>query len=142
MVIPERCFANWWNQLDTEQRTQVIVWIPPCGPEQAEVFSIRLWHELHAWMWDHLKNQVRSMLSHFRLQPGDRVNGVLYREISDHERQLFPLLGEAYAIAVLEPSPETSNEVQFWIIDTEAEYDENILLSLSGLGLPNRDQAV
>jgi hypothetical protein len=54
-VRREGTFARWWNGLDANQRSEIIVRIPSCGPEQAEVFSHRLWYELHGWMRDHLR---------------------------------------------------------------------------------------
>jgi len=43
-------YETWWNGLSPELRTDVLQSIPLMGEDQREIFSRRLWHELHAWL--------------------------------------------------------------------------------------------
>lgn len=45
----------WWNSLTPEERTQVLGKGPAQSSEQVQLFSNRLWHELHGWMRDELR---------------------------------------------------------------------------------------
>ena len=48
-------YQIWWNQLAPDQRIAMFTHIPLHSPEQAKLFSERLWHELHGWMRDELR---------------------------------------------------------------------------------------
>ncbi len=45
----------WWNSLTQELRTDILKLIPTMGTEQQELFSQRLWHELHGWLRDDIR---------------------------------------------------------------------------------------
>ncbi len=48
-------YETWWNSLTQERRTDILKLIPAVGAEQQELFSQRLWHELH----DRLRDDIR-----------------------------------------------------------------------------------
>ncbi len=48
-------YERWWNSLPREQRALMFAKVRLQTPEQAELFSERLWHELHGWMRDELR---------------------------------------------------------------------------------------
>jgi hypothetical protein len=56
-----RCEA-WWNRLAPEQRLAIFAKVPLHCPEQAELFSRRLWHELHGWMRDELRSHIQTFM--------------------------------------------------------------------------------
>jgi hypothetical protein len=151
MSASDNPFENWWNGLKPEQRVDILRLIPLRPPEQIAVFSSRCWHELHGWMRDHLRKVYAEpglldkfdLLSYFRAQGcfgrSQCVHGVLYFVISEADRESFPELGHSYAIA-LEELPTTGGKAQCWLIAGEAEYDDEVLLALSSLGLSSTDQ--
>jgi hypothetical protein len=61
---------------------------------------------------------------------GDYLQGLYYLVISDADRELFPELNGAYAIAI----KHSRGETEYWLLATEAAYDDEILLALSMLG--------
>lgn len=69
-----------------------------------------------------------ALLSHFRAK-GQFSQGIYYCVISDEDRKSFPELGDAYAIAV--------GQALYWLLAYEAEYDDDVLLAMSGLNQPN-----
>ena len=50
-------YQAWWNGLTKDLRAGILKLIPTMGAEQREVFSQRLWHELHDW----LRGEVRQV---------------------------------------------------------------------------------
>jgi hypothetical protein len=48
-------YERWWNSLTREQRALMFAKVRLQTPEQVELFSERLWHELHGWMRDELR---------------------------------------------------------------------------------------
>jgi hypothetical protein len=74
-----------------------------------------------------------------RLGRGECINNVKYFVISDADREALPELGQAYAIGI-EDLPTTNGKAQYWLMPTEAAYDEDVLLALSCLGLSGADE--
>src|SRR5437016_5101443 len=86
---------------------------------------------------DDLEIDRQKLISHFRNQAqqgrGECIHGVLYFVISEADREAFPELRQSYAIALQELSTR-SGDAQYWLVTSEAEYDDEILLALSSLG--------
>jgi hypothetical protein len=84
-----------------------------------------------------------DLLVYFRAQEclgrGQCVNNVKYFVISDADREALPELGQAHAMG-LEELPTTNGKTQYWLIPTEAAYDDEVLLALSFLGLSCADE--
>jgi hypothetical protein len=53
-------YERWWNTLGREQRAVMLAKLRLQTPDQLEVFSDRLWHELHSWMRDELRRLCRD----------------------------------------------------------------------------------
>jgi hypothetical protein len=53
-------YERWWNCLTREQRTQTFANVRLQTAEPVEVFSQRLWHELHQWMREELRPLCRE----------------------------------------------------------------------------------
>lgn len=84
---------------------------------------------------------TEKLIAHFQTQGqerGDCVNGVRYFLLTEADRQVIPQLRQAYAVAFQELS---QGKAQFWLMATEEEYDDEVLVALSCLGLTNTDQA-
>ena len=137
---------SWWNSLKPAQRVDMFRFIPLRSREQVAVFSCRGWHELQGWMRDDIRKLFNTpglvenldVVAYFRAQKrlgrGQSIHGVTYFAISDADRELLPELGQSYAIA-LEELPTTSGKAHYWLIQTEAAYDDDILVALSSVGL-------
>lgn len=80
-----------------------------------------------------------ALLSYFHSK-GQFLHGVYYCVISDEDRKRFPELGEAYAIAVEALSSTRTGHAQYWLFATEAEYDDEVLLTISGIHQLNLDK--
>jgi len=153
MTAGDSEFESWWNQLEPEQRIQVFRLVPLRRPEQIAVFSRRSWHELNGWMRTDLRKLYGTpgILDEFgpliffrcqaRLGRGESVNGVTYFVISHVDRVSLPELADFYAIA-LEELTRANGKGQFWLIASEAAYDEEVLLALSSVRLTTGDKAL
>lgn len=142
----------WWNKLQPTQRVKVFRFIPLRSPKQLAVFSRRRWHELHAWMRNNIRELYGTpgllenfdLIVYFRAQKrlgrGQSIHGVTYFVISAWDREAFPQLDQSHAIALEELS--SSGKAQYWLIQSEAAYDEDVLLSLSGVGLCTREDTL
>lgn len=141
-------FEKWWNQLEPQQRARVLRLVP-IGPEQPPVFASRLWHELHGWMRDDIRTiygtpgltEELNVPAYFRAQQrlrrGQAIQGVTYFLISPRDRESLPELAGSFAIA-FEKLPATNGKAQYWLIPSEDEFDEEVLLALSSAGLSAR----
>lgn len=137
---------SWWNSLEPEQRVEILRFIPLRSEEQITVFASRSWHELHGWMREDLKKLYDTpaladkfnLISYFRAQQqlgrGQTIHGVRYFVLCEADCQLFPELDQSYAFA-LDELPAPDGKVQYWLIATEASFDDDILLALSSVGL-------
>lgn len=53
-------YETWWNSLTQELRTDILKLIPTMGAEQQELFSQRLWQELHGWLRDDIRRHCEN----------------------------------------------------------------------------------
>ena len=63
---------------------------------------------------------------------GNSVNGTIYVELNERDRQHFPTLSEHYGIALLEPSAR-DGQAAYSLFLFESEFDDAVLAGLSGM---------
>ena len=72
---------------------------------------------------------VAHFLQHADEGRGNCISGIIYIEINDADRQVFPALISYFAIAI--EKLETVGKAQHWLFRNECELDEEILAALS-----------
>jgi hypothetical protein len=71
---------------------------------------------------------------------GNCIDDVVYIEIDETERRAFPRLAECYGVAIQLHSVDGEN-VQCFVLQTESEFDDEVLAALSSLGCGVRARA-
>ena len=77
-----------------------------------------------------------SILTYFSCEAehgrGNRLNGLIYIELNEEDRQHLPQLSAHYGIALLEPSAR-DGETAYWLFLFESEFDDAVLAGLCGI---------
>jgi hypothetical protein len=68
---------------------------------------------------------------------GNCIDDVVYIEIDEAERRAFPRLAECYGVAIQLHSVD-GESVQCFVLQTEADFDDEVLAALSSLGCGGR----
>jgi hypothetical protein len=61
---------------------------------------------------------------------GNRINATAYIVINDSDRREVPELAQYFGIAV-ERLASTSGKVQYWLFQSESQFDDEVLAALS-----------
>jgi hypothetical protein len=67
---------------------------------------------------------------------GNCVNDVVYIEFNEAEKRAYPQLAECYGIAIQLQPTDSEKVVQWFLFQTESEFDDDVLNALSGLPAP------